>query len=110
VEVFSAGTKPSVVHPLAIAVMAEAGVDLSSHQSKSIQEYWGQPFDLVVTVCDSAREACPMFPGAAEQIHESFPDPAGFTGTKEEVLGRFREVRDQIRSGLVPIVKRELAL
>ena len=110
VDVFSAGTKPSVVHPLAIAVMAEAGVDLSSHKSKPIQEYWGQPFDLVVTVCDSAREACPMFPGAAKRIHESFPDPAGFTGTKEEVLGRFREVRDQIRSGLVPIVKRELAL
>lgn len=110
VEVFSAGTLPSSVHPLAISVMAEAGVDISGHRSKSVQEFWGQPFDLVVTVCDSAREACPMFSGAVKQIHESFPDPAGFTGTKEEVLGRFREVRDQIRSGLVPVVKRELAL
>ncbi|MDA8116364.1 MAG: arsenate reductase ArsC, partial [Actinomycetota bacterium] len=64
----------------------------------------------VVTVCDDAREACPMFPGAVKQIHESFPDPAGFTGTKEEVLDRFREVRDQIRSEVVPLVRRELAV
>jgi len=110
VDVFSAGTQVSIVHPLAIAVMAEAGVDISSHRSKSLQEFWGQPFDLVVTVCDSAREACPMFLGAAKQIHESFPDPAGFTGTEEEVLGKFREVRDQIRSGLVPLVRRELSV
>ena len=110
VDVFSAGTKASLVHPTAIAVMAEAGVDISSHRSKSVQEYRGQPFDLVVTVCDDAREACPMFPGAVKQIHESFPDPAGFTGTKEEVLDRFREVRDQIRSELVPLVRRELAV
>ena len=110
VDVFSAGTRPSVVHPVAIAVMAEAGVDISSHRSKSVQEYGGQPFDLVVTVCDDAKEACPMFPGAAKQIHESFPDPVGFTGTKEEVLEKFRDVRDQIRSGLVPLVRRELAV
>ena len=110
VEVFSAGTTPSAVHPLATAVMAEAGVDISSHRSKSLQEFWGQPFDLVVTVCDSAREACPMFHGAAKQIHESFPDPAGFTGTKDEVLEKFREVRDLIRERLVPLVKWELVL
>ncbi len=110
VDVFSAGTRPSVVHPVAIAVMAEAGVDISSHRSKPVQEYGGQPFDLVVTVCDDAKEACPMFPGAAKQIHESFPDPVGFTGTKEEVLEKFRDVRDQIRSGLVPLVRRELAV
>ena len=110
VDVFSAGTQVSIVHPLAIAVMAEAGVDLSSHKSKSIQEYWGQPFDLVVTVCDSAKEACPMFPGAAKQIHESFPDPAGFTGAEEEVIEIFREVRDLIRERLVPLVRRELGL
>ena len=110
VGVFSAGTQPSRVHPLAIAVMAEAGVDISSHRSKSLSEFWGQPFDLVVTVCDSAKEACPMFAGAAKQIHESFPDPAGFTGAEEEVIEKFREVRDLIRERLVPLVRRELGL
>ncbi len=108
VEVFSAGTKPSAVHPLAISVMAEAGVDISSHRSKSLQEFWGQPFDLVVTVCDSAREACPTFAGAARQVHESFPDPAGFAGDEAEVLEKFRRVRDLIRERLVPLVMREL--
>ena len=108
VEVFSAGTVPSFVHPRAIAAMGEGGVDISSHRSKSLQEFWGQPFDLVVTVCDSAREACPIFPGAVKQIHESFPDPAGITGTEEEVAERFRSVRDAIRARLVPLVRREL--
>lgn len=110
VEVFSAGTKPSAVHSLAIAVMAEAGVDISSHRSKSLSEFWGQPFDLVVTVCDSAKEACPMFAGAARQIHESFPDPVGLTGDREKVRAKFREVRDLIRERLVPLVQRELGL
>jgi arsenate reductase len=110
VDVFSAGTQPSRVHPFAIAVMAEAGVDISSHRSKSLSEFWGQPFDLVVTVCDSAKEACPMFAGAAKQIHESFPDPAGLSGAEEEVIEKFREVRDLIRERLVPLVRRELGL
>jgi len=109
-EVYSAGTEPSVVHPVAIAVMAEAGVDISSHRSKALFEFLGQPFDLVITVCDSAREACPAFPGAAKRIHESFPDPAGVTGTKDEVLDKFREVRDLIRERIVPLVRRELGL
>lgn len=108
VEAFSAGTRPSFVHPLAIRVMAEAGVDLSSHRSKSVQEFAGRPFDLVVTVCDAAREACPAFPGAAKQIHELFPDPAAFGGSEDEVLQRFREIRDQIRQRLVPLVRRTL--
>lgn len=108
-EAFSAGTMPSRVHPLAIQVMAEAGVRLEGARSKSISEFLGRPFDLVVTVCDSAREACPAFPGAVKQLHESFPDPAGFTGPDEEVLQRFREIRDSIRARLVPLVKRELA-
>ena len=110
VEVYSAGTQPSRVHPFAIAVMAEAGVDISSHRSKSLSEFWGQPFDLLVTVCDSAKEACPMFAGAAKQIHESLPDPAGFTGAEEEVIEKFREVRDLIQERLVPLVRRELGL
>lgn len=110
VDVFSAGTRPSRVHPMAVAVMAEAGVDLSSHRSKSLSEFWGQPFDLVVTVCDSAKEACPSFPGARKQIHESFPDPAGLTGDQEEVRAKFREVRDLIRERLVPLVRKELGI
>ena len=110
VEAFSAGTRPSLVHPLAIRVMAEAGVDISSQRSKSLSEFWGQPFDLVVTVCDSAKEACPAFPGAADQIHESFPDPAGLGGSEEEVLEGFRRVRDMIREDLVPRIRRELSL
>lgn len=110
VKAFSAGTEPSAVHPLAIRVMAEAGVDISTQRSRSLSEFWGQPFDLVVTVCDSAKEACPTFLGAAKQIHESFPDPAGFEGDPEEVLQRFREVRDLIRQRLGPLVRRELSL
>ena len=108
VEVFSAGTHPCYVHPLAIRVMAEAGVGIAGHRSKSVTEFAGQLFDSVITVCDSAREACPMFLGAAKQIHESFPDPVGFTGTQDEVVERFRSVRDAIRARLVPLVRREL--
>ena len=108
VEVFSAGTLPSNVHPLAISVMAEAGVDISSHRSKSLQEFWGNPFDLVVTVCDAANEACPMFPGGARQVHESIPDPA-LAGTQgEAATERFRFVRDLVRERIVPLVRREL--
>lgn len=110
VDVYSAGTQPSRVHPFSIAVMAEAGVDISSHRSKSLSEFWGQPFDLVVTVCDSAKEACPMFLGAAKQIHESIPDPVGYGLDREALLDKFREVRDVIRERLVPLVRRELGL
>ncbi len=110
VEAFSAGSRPSRVHPLAVQVMAEAGVDISGHRSKSVAEFSNQPFDLVVTVCESAREACPVFAGAARLVHQSFPDPAGFEGPEEELAGRFREVRDLIRDGLVPLVRRELSL
>ena len=110
VEVFSAGTRPSHVHPVAVKVMAEKDVDLSGHRSKSLSEFWGEPFDLVITVCDSAREACPVFPGAAKQVHESIPDPAIWTLDEDLALERFREVRDLIRERIVPLVRRELAL
>jgi len=110
VEAFSAGVRPSFLHPLAVKVMAEAGVDISWHRSQPASEVLGQHFDLVVTVCDAAREACPTFPGAARRAHESFPDPAGFSGTDEETVARFREVRDLIRSRIVPLVRRELLL
>ncbi len=107
-EVFSAGLSPSRVHPMAISVMAEAGIDLSGHRSKSLTEFHGQAFDLVVTVCDSAREACPLFPGTKKQIHESFSDPALYGATGEDALGHFREVRDEIRARLIGRIQREL--
>lgn len=110
VEVHSAGIAPCFVHPLAIQVMGEVGVDLSGHRSKSVAEFRGQSFDLVVTVCDSARDACPVFLGATQTIHEPIPDPVtyGFSGDYAEE--KFREVRDVIRKCIVPLVRRELKL
>lgn len=96
-EVESAGTKPSSVRPEAIAAMAELGIDLSGHRSKSADEFANQPFDLVLTVCDNARETCPVYPGAKRLIHHSFEDPAPISGTEEERVAAFRRVRDQIR-------------
>ena len=98
-QAFSAGTHPRSVHPLAIQVMAEVGIDISEatgHHAKSLDTYVGQPFDLVVTVCDEAAEECPFFPGAAHQEHWGFPDPSAATGTAEERLAVFRRVRDAI--------------
>ncbi|HPE63650.1 MAG TPA: arsenate reductase ArsC [Methanothrix sp.] len=97
-EVFSAGTFPTEVHPLAIRAMAERGVDISGHRSKSLDEFRGAEFDLVVTVCDRAREACPFFPGGGKRVHQSFPDPAAAAGTEEERLCAFRDVRDAIEA------------
>ena len=99
-EVFSAGTKPSAVRPEAIAVMRELGIDLSGHSSKSVDAFSGQAFDYVLTVCDNARESCPVFPGAAVRIHRCFEDPAMFVGSQEERRALFRRVRDEIREYL----------
>ena len=109
VEVVSAGTHPSAVHPLAIRVMAEAGVDISGHRSKGIADLESRAFDLVVTVCDSARESCPVLPGARKTIHRSFEDPAA-AGSGDEALPVFCRVRDEIRATLVPLVSKELAI
>jgi arsenate reductase len=109
VEVHSAGTRPSFVHPRAIQVMGEAGVDVSSHTSKSVETLRTLPFDLVVTVCDSAREACPIFPSAKRTVHHAFEDPA-HAGMGDDALPVFRRVRDEIRDVLVPLVARELGL
>jgi arsenate reductase len=109
VEVWSAGTKPSFVHPRAIQVMAEAGVDLASHTSKGVESLKRISFDLVVTVCDSAHEACPFFPGAKKTVHHAFEDPA-HAGEGDDALPVFRRVRDEIRDVLVPLVARELGL
>jgi arsenate reductase (thioredoxin) len=89
-EVFSAGTKPSSVRPEAIAVMQEIGVDISGHRSKSVGEFVGRPFDYVVTVCDNARDTCPVFPAVTERIHWSFEDPAAVVGTELKRLEAFR--------------------
>lgn len=97
-DVFSAGSKPSVVNPLAIAAMDERGIDIRSHRSKHLQEYLGQSFDYVITVCDNAAEHCPIFPGRAERIHWSFPDPAAGEGGEAEQLAVFRTVRDAIEA------------
>jgi arsenate reductase len=111
VDVDSAGTHPSYVHPLAIRVMAEAGVDLSAHTSKSVDRFLHRPIDLVVTVCDSAREACPVLPGAKRQIHESIPDPVVYAGgDPETALAKFRDTRDRIRARVVARVREALAL
>ena len=99
-DVFSAGLEPSVVNPKAIQVMQEDGVDISSHTSKDAEQFVGQKFDFIITVCDNAKERCPFFPGQAERIHWSFKDPADAVGSEEEVLDEFRNVRDQIKATL----------
>lgn len=97
-EAHSAGSKPAgYVHPLAVKVMGEAGVDLTWHESKPLEPFLGQPFDLVVTVCGNAQESCPSFAGAKEMLHWPFEDPADAEGSEEEKLTVFRQVRDQIR-------------
>uniref|UniRef100_A0A7C2J0H4 Arsenate reductase ArsC n=1 Tax=Ammonifex degensii TaxID=42838 RepID=A0A7C2J0H4_9THEO len=96
-EPFSAGTAPAAVHPLAVRVMAEAGVDISGQRAKHVEELRDIEFDLVVTLCDSARESCPVPPRAKRVLHRSFPDPAKAEGSEEEVLDAFRRVRDLIR-------------
>jgi arsenate reductase len=96
-EVFSAGTKPSQVRPEAITAMREIGIDISGHKSKSVDEFAGQSFDYVLTVCDNAKESCPVFPGKVAMIHKSFEDPAARQGSEDEKLATFRRVRDEIR-------------
>lgn len=99
-ETFSAGTVATRVHPLAIIAMAEKGLDLSHHASEHIDKYMAMKFDYVITVCDHAKEACPYFPTSATQWHWSFADPSAATGTEEERLQKFREVRKQIEQSL----------
>src|ERR1700722_6291482 len=99
-EVESAGTRPGQVRPEAIAVMKELGIDISGHRSKHVQEFEDQSFDYVLTVCDNAKESCPVFPGHFNRIHKGFEDPAALQGTEEKRLSLFRRVRDEIRNYL----------
>ncbi len=95
-DVFSAGTRASRVNPNAIRVMKEIGIDISHHTSKSLEMFLNQPFDYVITVCDNANETCPVFPGAKNRLHWSFPEPPQTEEPKEEYLKEFRKVRDMI--------------
>ena len=99
-EVESAGTKPGFVRSEAIAVMKEVGIDISAHRSKHVEEFNGQHFDYVLTVCDNAKESCPVFFGAATRSHHNFNDPAVVQGLEEKRMAAFRIVRDEIRSYL----------
>jgi len=107
-EVFSAGSKPSHVRPEAIAVMHEVRIDISDHRSKSVDEFVGQDFDCVITVCDNAKEICPVFTAKTKHIHWSIEDPAVVQGFEEERLTAFRLVRDELRVRLQAFVKGEM--
>jgi arsenate reductase (thioredoxin) len=97
-EVFSAGTHPTTVRFEAVAVMSEIGIDISGHHSKSIDEFVGKNLDFVITVCDNAKESCPVFPGSTKRMHWSFEDPAAVQGTSNERKAAFRRIRDQIHA------------
>ena len=103
-EAFSAGTRPVGLNPNAVTAMGEIGIDISQHRSKSVDEFTGQQFDYVITVCDNAKESCPIFPGQGERIHHSFPDPAATPA--EEQLNQFRRVRDDIHKWLEDFVRK----
>lgn len=101
VEAFSAGTEPSIVHPMAIAVMRELGIDISGARSKGLDEFANGKFDYVITLCSQADEACPVFFGGTQKNHMGFPDPSLTTGTNAEKVEFFRKVRDQIREQII---------
>jgi len=108
VQAFSAGVRPSRVNPRAIQVMAELGIDIRHHRSKSVDELAAETFDLVITVCGQAREECPVFFGPAEVLHVGFPDPARAQGTDGEIMAVFRQVRDEMRQQLIPLLQEKL--
>lgn len=109
-EVASAGTQPSRVRPEAIEVMREIGIDISAHRSKSVDEFVGKEFDYVITVCDNANENCPVFPGKAQRIHQSFDDPPPpDVGSDEARLEIFRRVRDEKRAWLREVIKETMS-
>ena len=97
-EAFSSGTEATQVRPEAVAVMAELGIDISAQQSKTYERYLGEPFEWVVTVCDRAKQTCPVFPGADRSAHWAFDDPADAEGSEAERLAVFRRVRDEINA------------
>lgn len=105
-EVFSAGLEPSVINPLTVQVMEEVGVNMSGHFAKGLAQYLGKVhFSYLVTVCSRAEEKCPIFPGMGTRLHWPFDDPAAYTGTPEERLEKFRQVRDQIEAMVIEWLK-----
>lgn len=109
-EVASAGVAPSHVRPEAIKVMGELGIDISEHRSKSVDDFVGQEFDYVITVCDNANEQCPVFPGKTQRIHWSFDDPAAVHGEDSVRLGVFRRVRDEIKARLQDLIQSSIGV
>ena len=107
-EVYSAGIETHGVNPRAIQIMKEDGIDISNHTSNNINEYRDINFDFVITVCDHAKEQCPFFPSNAKKFHYNFPDPAKATGTEEEIMNHFREVRELIKDYSKQFVKSNL--
>ena len=107
-EVYSAGIETHGVNPKAVLVMKEAGIDISNQTSNNVQEYRNIDFDYVITVCDNAKEQCPVFPSTAKKFHYNFPDPAKSTGTDDEIIQQFRNVRDEIRRFSEEFVKKNL--
>ena len=109
-EVYSAGTNPSKqVHPKAIQVMKEVGIDLSQNYPKMVDKFLNESFDFVITVCDNAKETCPVFIGkVGKQLHIGFEDPADATGTEEEILNTFRRIRDEIKNDFYEFYKKNL--
>ena len=107
-EVSSAGTHPSRVRPEAVAAMREIGIDISMHRSKSVEEFVNQEFDYVITVCDNAKEICPVFPAKTKRIHWSIEDPAAVIGTDEQRVAAFRRIRDELRRRLMRFVQETL--
>jgi arsenate reductase (thioredoxin) len=104
-EVYSAGTEASPVRPLAIRAMAEMGIDISRHESKTLDRYLHQPWDYVITVCDDANASCPVFPGGGHRLHWPFPDPSHATGNDEKQLAAYRRVRDAIKTRIDAFVE-----
>lgn len=108
-EVYSAGVETHGVNPRAIAVMAEDGIDISGHTSNNMNEYRDINFDYVITVCDNAKERCPFFPSSAQKFHHNFPDPAKATGTEEEIMNQFRDVREQVKGYSEAFIREHLS-
>jgi arsenate reductase (thioredoxin) len=111
-EVYSAGTQPADnVHPMAIHVMNEIGIDISSHKPKIVDQYLAESFDYVITVCDHAKETCPIFMGnVMHRLHIGFDDPAESTGSEDEILSVFRRVRDEIKKDFVTFYQQSIQL
>lgn len=103
-DAYSAGMRPTQLHPLAVKVMQEAGIDISKYRSKSATEFLNQKFDYVITVCDNARQMCPVFPGTYATIHWDLEDPAAYQGLEEEKLLFFRKIREEIKRYILAFV------